>query len=191
MAFPIHPSRGDYDLMYSVLYDDFTAEAAIAAIAALDAEEPFPDPPVQNIKVRITFVADTGGHLQGQTVQLVQKGSVPVEVPTVVTNSGYEFVTWTLNGEPVDPATYVITGDTEFVATFVEVVPEVYLITIYDVAPRTTQTGSDGIAVHTFNVKEGDSVYPEMFGVTNGPVFNSAGEYMDTFDEKPTHDTWY
>ena len=30
-----------------------------------------------------------------------------------------------------------------------------------------------------------------MFGVSNGPIFDSAGNYMENFNEVPTHDTWY
>lgn len=55
MAFPIHPSRSDYDLMYSVLYDDFTAENAIQIISNLDKELPYPEPPEPDFKVIVNF----------------------------------------------------------------------------------------------------------------------------------------
>lgn len=45
MAYPIHPSQSDLDLMFSVLYDDFTAEQAIKAIKGLDFVVPFDPPP--------------------------------------------------------------------------------------------------------------------------------------------------
>ena len=88
------------------------------------------------------------------------------------------------------PGRETATGNTTYTARF-QAIQKIFQITVYDVAPRTTQTGSDGIAVHTFNVKEGDSVYPEMFGVSDGPIFNANGDYMDSFNEKPTRDTWY
>lgn len=45
MAYPVHPSQSDYDLDYSVLYDDFTAENAIEVIKRLDHQIPFDPPP--------------------------------------------------------------------------------------------------------------------------------------------------
>lgn len=55
MAFPTHPSRSDYDLNYSVLYDDFTAENAIRVISLLDMVAPFPPAPPPSYKVIVTY----------------------------------------------------------------------------------------------------------------------------------------
>lgn len=51
MPYPIHPSRSDYDLDYSVLYDDYDAENALRIIAELDREIPFAPAPAPNFKV--------------------------------------------------------------------------------------------------------------------------------------------
>lgn len=45
MAYPIHPSQSEYDLKYSVLYDDISAENALAIIRDLDRNVPFPPAP--------------------------------------------------------------------------------------------------------------------------------------------------
>ena len=71
MAFPIHPSRSDYDLSYSVLYDDFTAENAIVIIAILDKVTPFPPAPPPSYRVIVTYEAGVGGALQGKTTEWV------------------------------------------------------------------------------------------------------------------------
>ena len=119
MAFPIHPSRSDYDLMYSVLYDDFTAENAIQIINSLDKELPYPEPPEQDFKVIVNFKATTGGSLQGETGnRWVQVNTVPTDIPTPVSNQGYQFTNWTVNGVPVDPSTYKVSRDTTFIAEF-------------------------------------------------------------------------
>lgn len=265
MAFPIHPSRSDYDLMYSVLYDDFTAENAIQIIAILDKEEPFPDPPAPSYKVKVTYKAAAGGSLQGGTTEWVQAGASPTQVPMVTTDRGYVFSQWTVDGVPVNPESVVVTKDTVFTAEFTfqgiyydvmyeagpngsvdgvltEHVPEgtlltfpnpepnagylfyrwvddtgkavdpetetatrdaiytaefqverkVFTIDIYDVKPRTTASGSSGITHHQYQVNEGDAVSLNMFVDTSaGPTINAAGEYMDSFDEVPTKDTWY
>ena len=63
MAYPIHPSQSDYDLMYSVLYDDFTAENAIRIIEELDLVVPFDPPPFVRFKVRVAYTTTEGGNL--------------------------------------------------------------------------------------------------------------------------------
>lgn len=119
MAFPVHPSRSDYDLMYSVLYDDFSAENAIQIIADLDKELPYPEPPEPDFKVIVNFQAGTGGYLQGDTSsRRIQVNTSVANIPTPVNNQGYQFTSWTVNGVPVDPLTYKVSRDTTFIAEF-------------------------------------------------------------------------
>lgn len=58
MAYPIHPSQSEYDLKYSVLYDDISAENALAIIRDLDRNVPFPPAPDQNFRVKVYYTAE-------------------------------------------------------------------------------------------------------------------------------------
>ena len=159
MAFPIHPSKSDRDLMYSVLYDDFTAENAIHIISILDKEEPFPDPAAPNYRVKVAYRAGAGGSLQGETTEWVKAGTSPTQVPFVTANRGYEFTTWTVNGEPVDPETYIATRDTEFVAVFI------FSGVFYNITFVCDTNGSidDHPGVLTIQVAEGEYVpFPDV-----------------------------
>lgn len=161
MAFPIHPSRSDYDLRYSVLYDDFTAENAIAIIAILDLVTPFPPAPPPSHRVIVTYEAGAGGTLQGDTKEWVKAGQCPANVPFVTANRGYEFSHWSVNGVPVDPETYVVMKDTTFTAEFN------FVGIYYDVTYVAGDHGSlDGVL--TQHVPEGTKLtFPDVIPDTD------------------------
>lgn len=130
MAYPIHPSTSDYDLMYSVLYDDFTAENAIRIITELDRVVPFDLPPFVRFQVRVTYVTTEGGSLNGATSEWVWINESPASVPTPVDSPRYEFRHWEdANGNIVDPTTVTVTGDTQFTAVFEYIPPASYNVT--------------------------------------------------------------
>lgn len=130
MAYPIHPSQSDYDLMYSVLYDDFTAENAIRIIEELDFAVPFDPPPFVRFKVRVTYTTTEGGNLSGATTEWVWINESPSNVPTPVDSPRYEFHHWEdANGNIVDPTTVTVTGDTIFTAVFEYIPLHTYNVT--------------------------------------------------------------
>lgn len=130
MAYPIHPSQSDYDLMYSVLYDDFTAENAIRIIEELDFVVPFDPPPFVRFQVHVTYVTTEGGSLSGATSEWVWINESPANVPTPVDSPRYEFRHWEdVNGNIVDPTTVTVTGDTQFTAVFEYIPPASYNVT--------------------------------------------------------------
>lgn len=130
MAYPIHPSQSDYDLMYSVLYDDFTAENAIKIIEELDFVVPFDPPPFVRFQVRVTYVTTEGGSLSGATSEWVWINENPANVPTPVDSPRYKFHHWEgVNGNIVDPTTVTVTGDTQFTAVFEYIPPASYNVT--------------------------------------------------------------
>ena len=119
MAYPIHPSQSDYDLMYSVLYDDFTAENAIRIIEELDFVVPFDPPPFVRFQVRVAYTTTEGGSLSGATSEWVWINESPANVPTPVDSPRYKFHHWEdVNGNIVDPTVVTVTGDTLFTAVF-------------------------------------------------------------------------
>lgn len=71
MAYPIHPSQSEYDLKYSVLYDDISAENALAIIRDLDRNVPFPPAPEPHFKVKVKYQSTEGGTLQGDLIEMV------------------------------------------------------------------------------------------------------------------------
>lgn len=130
MAYPVHPSQNDYDLMYSILYDDFTAENAIKIIEELDFVVPFDPPSFVRFQVRVTYVATEGGSLSGATSEWVWINENPANVPTPVDSPRYKFRHWEdVNGNIVDPTTVTVTGDTQFTAVFEYIPPASYNVT--------------------------------------------------------------
>lgn len=268
MTYPTHPSQSANDLMFSVLYDDFTAEQAIKAIKALDYVVPFDPPPFVAFQVRVAYATTEGGSLSGATSEWVWWGEKPTKVPTPRNTNRYEFRHWeTETGLIVDPSQVIVTEDTKFTAVFEYIAPQSYTvsyvagpngtltgqavesviegkkpskvptpkpdadykftrwvdesgkavdpagetitqnrtftaefeyvlkqfnISAWDVMPRTTATSQNGRTENKHVLTEGEAISLDMFTKTSdGPTFNAKGEYMQTFDEVPTGDTWY
>ena len=111
--------------------------------------------------------------------------------PDPIPDVDYVFEGWYRGTTPVDIDTEAASGNYTYTARF-KVNRRVFTIDIYDVRPRTTATTSNGITHHQYQIDEGDPVDINWFVDTEkGPILNAAGEYMSTFDEVPTGDTWY
>lgn len=69
---------------------------------------------------KVKFTASNGGSLRGTTQYTVVRGEVVPAVPQVVANNGYTFIGWKdPSGHIIsDPTTYIVTGNTTFVAMF-------------------------------------------------------------------------
>lgn len=157
--YPVHPSQADNDLMYSVLYDDFTAENAKEVIAQLDAESSFPDAPAPEYMVRVTYTAGDNGYLDGSTTEWVKVNSFPTQVPITRGNRGYTLAHWEVDGQTVnDPAFYRVTKDTIFKAVFE------FTGNIYDITFKTDEHGyldvdsDESIQELTVQIREGEPV---------------------------------
>ena len=79
----------------------------------------------EEIKYKVTYEADEGGKLEGETEEYVKAGDTSQNIPTPVPEEGYEFDKWIIveDGEEieVDPSTYVPTKDVTFIAKFKEI----------------------------------------------------------------------
>lgn len=119
MAYPIHPSRSDNDLKYSVLYDDVDALNAITIIEDLDRGDPIPPAPPWTFKVRVIYMAKAGGYFEGADVEWVVYSTTPTHVPVSGTPT-MRIDHWEdEEGNIVDPATVPIAKKTIFYAIFV------------------------------------------------------------------------
>ncbi|MFQ7233270.1 MAG: BspA family leucine-rich repeat surface protein [Enterococcus hulanensis] len=80
----------------------------------------------------VTFKAETGGSLSGNTTVKAAKGGKVTSLPTVKTTSGYTFSGWyTATNKKVDPKTVTITGNTTFTAKFTKTATPVKKIAMY------------------------------------------------------------
>ena len=79
----------------------------------------------EEVEHKVTYEADEGGKLEGETEEYVKDGETPQNIPTPVPEEGYEFDKWVIveDGEEieVDPSTYVPTKDVTFIAKFKEI----------------------------------------------------------------------
>lgn len=207
MAYPIHPSQSDYDLMYSVLYDDFTAENAIRIIEELDLVVPFNPPPFVRFKVRVAYTTTEGGNLSGATTEWVWINESPSNVPTPVDSPRYEFHHWEdANGNIVDPTTVTVTGDTIFTAVFEYIPPASYNVTYLagDNGYLTGQTveavteGQTPVNIPTpvpntqyefdkWIDESGNTIDPSTITITRDRTFTAVFEYIPL----PTYNVTY
>ncbi len=79
----------------------------------------------EEVKYKVTYEADEGGKLEGETEEYVKDGDTSQNIPTPVPEEGYEFDKWVIveGGEEieVDPSTYIPTKDVTFIAKFKEI----------------------------------------------------------------------
>ncbi len=115
-------------------------------------------------KYDVNFVVD----YELYDTQVITKGSVAV-LPNEPIKAGYEFDAWTLDGQVIEPSTYIIEGNTTFTATFTKLHTVNFM---YEDASISTQT-----------IRNGNTATAPTVSDTNYKVFNGwklDGTIVDT-----------
>ncbi len=111
-------------------------------------------------KYDVNFVVD----YELYNSQVITKGSVAT-LPSEPIKEGYEFDAWTLDGQVVEPSTYIVEGNTTFTATFTKLHTVNF---VYEDSTISTQTIRNG------NISTAPTISNTNYKVFNGWLLNGS-----------------